>query len=186
MRIIAGEAGGRRLATPKGTHIRPVLDQVKESIFNILFDVQNLRVLDLFAGTGSIGLEAVSRGAGKAVFVDNDREAISIIRENIKRCRFEKKTNLVPRHIDIAIKMLSKKNEKFDLIFIDPPYLKGLVVSTINKVFESGLLAEDGLIITEHHPKEPVRNLAKGIEISDQRKYGQTMITFLKKASDSV
>lgn len=180
MRIISGIAKGRRLASPSTSRIRPVLDQVKESIFNILFDVTDLIVLDLFAGTGSIGLEAVSRGAAEASFVDNSKEALDIIRENIKRCRFENQCRVIPRHIDGAIKTLSKEDKKFDLIFVDPPYLKDLVVPTIRKVLETGLLAENGLIVTEHHPKEPVENLPEGLEVTDERKYGQTMITFIK------
>ncbi len=183
MRIIAGSAKGRRLASPKSSATRPVLDQVKESIFNILFDVGDLRVLDLFAGTGSIGLEAVSRGAREAIFVDNDRDAVSTIRENIERCGFENETRIISKHVESAIKILGKKDEPFDLIFIDPPYLKDLVVPTIAAVFEAGLLAPDGQIITEHHPKEPIQGLPGGLGISDERKYGQTLITFIQYAT---
>jgi len=180
VRIIAGIAKGRRLASPKSLTTRPVLDQVKESIFNILFDVNGLRVLDLFAGTGSIGLEAVSRGASESVFVDNDRDAVSIIRENIKRCGFENETRIISKHVQAAIKILVKKSEPFDLIFIDPPYLKDFVVPTITAVFDAGLLAPDGQIITEHHPKEPIQGLPEGLTISNERKYGQTLVTFIQ------
>jgi len=182
MRIIAGKAKGRRLSTPKGTHIRPVLDQVKESIFNILYNVEGLEILDLFAGTGSIALEAISRGAKSAYMVDNDREAISIIRENIKKCGFEAECTLIPKHVNSAIKKLAKEGTKFDIIFIDPPYLKDLVNPTIKLVYESRLLKADGLIISEHHPKEPIENPPEPLKIKDSRKYGQTMVTFLQKA----
>lgn len=179
MRIIAGKAGGRRLAAPSGLSIRPVLDQVKEAIFNILFDVGGLRVLDVFAGTGSIGLEAVSRGAKEAVFIDSSREAVRLIKENIKRCGFEEGCRVIPRHAEGALKSLGRKGERFDLIFIDPPYLKNFVVSTIRLVSEAGLLSDGGKIITEHHPKEPVENVPEGLKISDERKYGQTLVTFI-------
>lgn len=179
MRIISGLAKGRRIASPRGSHIRPVLDQVKEAIFNILFDVNDLAVLDLFAGTGSIGLEAVSRGAKSAVFVDNDREAIGIIQKNIELCGFKEECRLIPKPVERALKGLAKSGEKFDLIFIDPPYLKGLVVPTIKMVGELKLLAGNGKIITEHHPKEPIGSLSADLQISDQRKYGQTLITFI-------
>lgn len=180
MRIIAGKAKGRRLATPKTKEIRPVLDQVKESIFNILFSIEGLEVLDVFAGTGSIGLEAVSRGAKRAVFVDKSREAVGIIKENIKRCRFEKETKIIPKDVRTALPKLAEKGDKFDLIFVDPPYLKDLVVQTINKIHRLELLTDSGTIITEHHPKEPIEGLVEGLTISDQRKYGQTTVTFVQ------
>lgn len=179
MRIISGTAKGRRLAHPKGAHIRPVLDKVKGAIFNILFDVSGLKVLDVFAGTGSIGLEAVSRGATQAIFIDNDREAITLIRKNIELCKFQGSCELLPYHVEKALKILQGRGEKFDLIFVDPPYLKDLVNPTIQKISELGLLANSGKIITEHHPKEPITNLPEDLHISDQRKYGQTLLTFL-------
>lgn len=180
MRIIAGQAKGRRLASPSGPHIRPVLDQVKESIFNILFNVEGLSVLDIFAGTGSIGLEAISRGAKRAVFIDSDREAVKTIKKNIEICGFGDPCRIISKHAEVALKILSKKGEKFDLIFIDPPYLKDLVNKTISNVAKLGLLNNNGRIITEHHPKEPVENPPEGLRITDQRKYGQTLITFLQ------
>jgi 16S rRNA (guanine(966)-N(2))-methyltransferase RsmD len=180
VRIIAGTAKGRRLATPTGSHIRPVLDQVKESIFNILYSVENLDVLDLFAGTGSIGLEAISRGAASVMFVDSDREAVKLLHENIRKCSFENQCRVIPKHINSALKMLEKSGRKFDLIFIDPPYLKDLVNPTIRQVFETGLLNDGGTIIIEHHPKEPIENLPNGLKISDERKYGQTLMTFAR------
>lgn len=180
MRIISGTAKGRRLATPKGKHIRPVLDQVKEAIFNILYNIAGLDVADVFAGTGSIGLEALSRGAATAVFVDNDREALSLIRENIEKCKFGPEARIIPKHVDVALKVMQKEGLKFDIMFVDPPYQKDLVVKTLSTIAEFGLLKPDGRIITEHHPKEPIEGLPETLTISDQRKYGQTMITFLK------
>lgn len=181
MRIISGIAKGRRLTSPASSKTRAVLDQVKESIFNILFDVRGAHVLDLFAGTGSIGLEAISRGAASAIFVDNDRGAVSVIKDNIKKCRFENESLIIPMSVDIAIKQLGNKEEQFDLIFVDPPYLKDLVISTIRNITAARLLKDDGLIITEHHPKEPIIDLPAGLKISDERKYGQTLVTFIEK-----
>lgn len=185
MRIIAGSAKGRRLTSPKSKDIRPVLDQVKESIFNILFDINGFSVLDIFAGTGSIGLEAISRGATNAVFVDNGKEAINIIKKNIEICRFEDRSRIIPLSAEKAVSILKKESSQFDIIFIDPPYLKNLVNKTICSAICAGLLKKDGLIITEHHPKEPVQNLPEGYGISDERKYGQTIVTFVACSSRS-
>lgn len=182
MRIIAGTARGRKIRSPKGDHIRPVLDKVKEAIFNILYNIADLEVLDVFAGTGSIGLEAISRGAEGAVFIDKDREAISIIRENIRICGFEDSCKVIPKHANVALKILSKEGAKFDIIFVDPPYLKDLVVPTINLISEFDLLKKDGLIISEHHPKEELTNLCSGLEVTDERKYGQTLVSFVRRA----
>ena len=181
MRIISGKAKNRRLASFKGAEIRPVLDQVKESIFNILFDVTDLSVLDIFAGTGSIGLEAISRGAANVTFVENNKKALKIIKENTKRCGFEGECKMLPLHVDAAIKRLA--GEKFDLIFIDPPYLKDFVRRTIQKVYEARLLEKGCIIICEHHPKELIDNLPESLELYDQRKYGQTLISFIKEGA---
>lgn len=183
MRIICGTAGGRRLKGPPNDSIRPVLDQVKESIFNILFDVTGMSVLDVFAGTGSLGLEAVSRGASCAVFIENNSKAIRIIRENIKICGFKDACRLIPKHVNVALKLLHREERKFQLIFIDPPYLKNLVNPTIQLINEHDLLQKGGLIITEHHPKEPLKDLPGDLSISDERKYGQTYVTFVTKGA---
>lgn len=178
MRVISGSCKGRRLAAPKSKSIRPALDQVKEAIFNILFDVEGKTVLDLFAGTGSMGIEALSRGAAHCVFVDSSREATALIRENLQRCGLGENAAVFAKNVSVAIEVLGRREEKFDLIFVDPPYLKSLVNPTLEKIADYEILAPDGVIVIEHHPKEPITPPA-GLRVSDARKYGQTLITLL-------
>lgn len=179
MRIIAGSRKSLRLATPKGEGIRPALDKVKEAIFNILWSVEGLKVLDCFAGTGNIGLEALSRGAAHATFIDSGREAIELIRKNIAICKFEDQTTLVPYAAATAISKLGKQGEQFDLIFVDPPYNKNLVNPSFQQIADANLLAPGGQIICEHFPKEVLVPPA-GYTLADERKYGQTLISFVK------
>lgn len=179
MRVIAGEAKGRRLLSPKSPDIRPVLDQVKEAVFNILFDVAGLCVLDLFAGTGAVGIEALSRGAKKCVFADSGREAVSLIRKNLELCRMENRGKILPLSAGKAVDLLSKQGRPFDLIFVDPPYEKGFVRKTLGALSKSGLLHDQTLLVVEHHPKEPI-GVIGGLVLTDARKYGQTLISFLK------
>jgi len=180
MRVISGKCKGHKLTAPKGLHTRPVLDKVKEAIFSILFDVSDLTVLDLYAGSGSIGIEALSRGAAHATFVENETEAYNSIIKNLKKCRLENNATVYNMSVSSAIKKLGKKNEKFDLIFVDPPYLKNLVNPTMDQIIHSQIIHRDSIIITEHHPKEPVM-VTPGMTLTETRKYGQTLISFLKK-----
>jgi 16S rRNA (guanine(966)-N(2))-methyltransferase RsmD len=180
MRIIAGSRKSLRLVTPKGKGIRPALDKVKEAIFNILWSVEGLHVLDCFAGTGNIGLEALSRGAAHATFIDSGREAIDLIRKNIAICQFEDQTTVLPVAAPVAIAKLGKQGTQFDLIFVDPPYNRGLVTPSIQQIADAGLLAPDGQIVCEHFPKE-VLTPPEGYQLADERKYGQTLISFVKR-----
>jgi 16S rRNA (guanine(966)-N(2))-methyltransferase RsmD len=180
MRVITGRAKGRRLLTPKSKRIRPALDQVKEAVFNILFDVSELRVLDLFAGTGSMGIEALSRGAAHATFVDDFLSAVLLIKKNLLRCGFTDKAVVIKSPVRAAIRRLSKKGKPFDIIFVDPPYLKNCVNPTLEALARSAIATPSSIIIVEHHPKEPVLPI-EGLEVTDSRRYGQTLVTFLKK-----
>jgi len=180
MRVIAGIAKGRRLISPKTSAIRPVLDQVKEAVFNILFNVEALRVLDLFAGTGAVGIEALSRGAKECVFVDSGKEAIGLIHKNLELCKMADKGFVLEMPSGKAINWLTKKNKTFDLIFVDPPYEKDLVKKTLKELAKSSLLHSETLIIVERHPKEMIGNVG-GLSLTDERKYGQTLISFLKQ-----
>lgn len=186
MRVIAGTAKGRRLASPKSNDralspskgIRPVLDQVKEAIFNILFDVTGFRVLDLFAGTGAMGIEAISRGAVYACFVDDAKEAMGLIRKNLEICQMTSSSQILGMTAGKAIAFL--KAESFDLIFVDPPYEQNIVNKTLKKLAGSSLLRDKTLIVVEHHPHEPIKPI-EGLVLTDQRKYGQTLVSFLRK-----
>jgi len=180
MRVISGKAKGHKLVAPKSARVRPALDQVKEAIFNILFDVTDARVLDLFAGCGSIGIEALSRGASNATFVDDWGPAIDTIRKNLDHCKLTGSAKVMKMPVAKAVKILDSKNEKFDLIFVDPPYEKNLVDKTLKQLADSSLLHEDSIVVVEHHPKEPISE-HKSLALTDSRKYGQTHISFLRR-----
>lgn len=179
MRIISGTAKGRKLFSPKSHLIRPVSDKVKGAIFNILFNVEDCRILDLFAGSGSVGLEATSRGASLVVFVDSMPEAVNLVKKNILLCGFEKNTAVFRGSIPSIIPRL-KKFSPFDYVFIDPPYDKGLVVPTLTAVCRHKLVDAESRIIIEHSPKEST--VCAGFSPVSVRKYGQTLVSFLKTA----
>lgn len=180
MRVIAGLAKGHKLFAPKSNRVRPALDRVKESIFSILYNVEGKSVLDLFAGCGSVGIEALSRGAIFAVFVEEWEDAIKSIERNLSHCKLQEKGHILKSKVDRAIRFLDKKGKNFDLIFVDPPYLKKLVGPTLRQLSGSKLLTADSRIIVEHHPKEEIGTIS-GLCLTDRRKYGQTLISFLKK-----
>ena len=182
MRVIAGTAKGRILVGPKSHSIRPALDKVKGAIFNILFDVSDLNVLDVFAGTGSIGIEALSRGANHAVFLDASPEAIGVIKKNLDLCRFEDQATILRAKLPEDLRTVTKRCgiETFDLIFVDPPYNKGLVNLALRKIAELGLLAPEGKIVVEHSPRETIAEISE-LVLKDQRNYGQTLISFLTR-----
>ncbi len=185
MRVIAGTAKGRRLFTPKTDAIRPVLDQVKEAIFNILFDVNGMKVLDLFAGTGAMGIEALSRGAQYAYFVDVLKGAVRLIGKNLESCHFAEQGTVLEMTAAKAIRILSEQKKEFDLIFVDPPYEKHFIKKTLGALATSPLLHENTLVISEHHPKE-TPPVMEGLCLTDQRKYGQTTISFFKKSGGKI
>lgn len=180
MRVISGTSKGRRLKGPRSDKIRPALDKVKQAIFNILCDLEELRVADLYAGTGSIGIEALSRGAGEAVFVDSAPEALQIVKKNLDLCRLH---GLVLKlELPQGIGLLGRKFKPFDLIFVDPPYDHNLINPTLRAIEREKILTPEGRIVVEHSPREPIGNLT-GLSIIDQRKYGQTLISFLVKSN---
>jgi 16S rRNA (guanine966-N2)-methyltransferase len=184
MRIIAGRMRGLKLApVGKGdtdAHLRPTSDRVRESIFNLLMGgaygdpVKGARVLDLFAGTGALGLEAVSRGAAHATFVDDGAKALSLIRKNIGLCRAQADTQVLRRN---ATRLGDCKGAPFDLIFVDPPYGKGLGEKALASATAGSWLGADALIVLEEGRSLPP---PMGLELLDQRRYGDTIIFMLK------
>lgn len=177
MRIISGSARGRSLDAPKGLSTRPTTDRVKESLFGILqFRIGGTRVLDLFSGSGGLGLEALSRGAQFAVFNDTDRESVRVIKNNLKSLAFEDHAAVYSLDFNACLKLLASKGERFDLIFLDPPYGKGLETEAVKRIHELDLLLEDGRIVIEHAAKTRIELPS----IVDTRKYGDTCITFLE------
>jgi len=179
MRIISGQAKGRRLRAPKGRELRPTADRVKEALFNILpHDLSGQRVLDLFAGTGNLSLEALSRGAEEAVLVDISRDAAQVIEENLRALKFAAKSHVLTAPVFKSMRMLAREKERFDLIFIDPPYDKELVGETLKTIAAEGLLAESGVAVAEHSVREKVQERYGALLLSDQRRYGDTILSF--------
>lgn len=180
MRIIAGTARGTKLYTLSGSATRPTLDRVKESLFNIIQSkLQNAVILDLFAGSGALGLEALSRGAKKAILSDNNIDAINIIKKNIEKCHFEEKVELMKKDYK---RSLQEINEKVDIVFIDPPYEKNIAVDAINTIINKDIINDQGLIILECEDEERELKQLKNIEkinIQDLRNYGRVKLIFL-------
>ncbi|HZD58858.1 MAG TPA: 16S rRNA (guanine(966)-N(2))-methyltransferase RsmD [Anaerolineae bacterium] len=182
MRVIAGSAKGKKLHAPKGVDTRPTSDRVKEAIFNIIGrKVSGTRVLDLFAGTGNLGIEAMSRGATLAYFVDKRWEAVDVIKRNLEETGFTDKAVVIKSEADKALRRLSKDALKYDIIFVDPPY--GISVTYLDAVMfklASDMLNMDGLLILEHSAKTEPR-VVEGIETGSTRFYGDTAVTFYHK-----
>ena len=157
MRVIAGEARGRRLEALPGTDVtRPTLSQVKEAMFNIIqFDVEGRKVLDLFAGTGQLGIEALSRGAAECLFVDSARDSVRLVQENLRRC------GLAARVLQCDALGILKSGEKFDLIFLDPPYGSGLEAKAIETVKEFDILSRGGIMVVETGRKRRCRSFRR-------------------------
>jgi 16S rRNA (guanine(966)-N(2))-methyltransferase RsmD len=185
VRIIGGELKGRRLLVPAGRRIRPTSDRVREAIFDILGPGWNFqRVLDLFAGTGSLGLEALSRGTPEAVFVEQGKGALTILRGNVKALDLRSRVWVLPLAVKRGIAVLGEKEEAFDLIFMDPPYGKGLVGKTLEEIARRGIITSTGVIVAEHSPREEILP-PLGLVLSQQRRYGDTALSFFQKGSPS-
>ena len=183
MRIISGTAKGTKLYTLEGLETRPTLDRVKESLFNIIFnEITDSTVLDLFSGSGAIGLELASRGAKKVYLCDKSKDACNIIKKNIEKTHLEEKASLLNMDFIKAIKEV--KNIQFDIIYLDPPYKTDFIKLAIEELLKTESLTEDTLLIAETDEEEKITNQIeelKGIEIVDKRKYGRAYILFLKK-----
>lgn len=181
MRIISGTARGTKLYTLSGLETRPTLDRVKESIFNIIQNnIADALILDLFAGSGAIGLEMLSRGAKKAVLCDKSKEACEIIKKNINKTHMEEKVELY--NLDFTLCIEKVKNQKFDIIYIDPPYNTNNIKESLKKIINYEILSEEGIIILETDDETRILKEIENIdvEIKDKRKYGRASIIFLK------
>lgn len=181
MRIISGKAKGTKLYTLEGTNTRPTLDRVKESIFNIIqSDIQDAKVLDLFAGCGAIGLECLSRGAEKAVLCDKSKEAIEIIKKNVQKTHMENCTEIF--NVDFETCIEKVKNQQFDIIYLDPPYVTDYISRAIRKILENGIINAESIIIVETDDERRILKEIESIEVQvvDKRKYGRATIIFLK------
>lgn len=179
MRVIAGTAKRRRLKVPRGLEVRPTSDRVKEALFNILGElVQGCRFLDLYAGTGNIGIEALSRGAAGAVFVEKDLKNIRVIRDNLTVTGLEEKARIIHQDVGKALFMLGQEGQVFDLVFMDPPYLKDLEQGALEGIIRHGLLDPGGMVVVESSSKDRLPQKVATLNLTRQEKYGDTVLSF--------
>ena len=179
MRVITGSARGVSLKTPSGQLTRPTADRVKEALFSIIqFDIPGCRVLDLFGGTGQLGIEALSRGAKSATFVDASDAACRLIRENLKRTKFENEAKVVRSDY---LEYLRRCHETFDMIFLDPPYAEVFLENSLNCITEIDILQTNGIIVTERPLEKELSWDIPGYTRSKDYKYGNTLITLYRK-----
>ena len=194
MRVIAGSARGTRLGALKGASIRPTLDRVKESFFNKVGQtLEGAVFLDLFAGTGSMGIEALSRGAEKVVFVENDHRAQSLIYSNLERCHFgpdktgseEKNWVLLKSSALHALSMLREKGNRFDIVYVDPPFADDLYGECLQALARSELLTESSLVTAEHHHKNALPEKYDKLTLKSERKLGDSCLSYYQLAVGS-
>lgn len=181
MRVVAGRARGAVLKTPDGMKTRPTSDRVKEAMFSILhFDLPGARVLDLFGGTGQLGIEALSRGATSCVFVDESDKACGLIRENLKRVKLSDSAKVVKSDY---MQYLRTCTEKFDIILLDPPYAEVFLENCLNLITEIDILQSNGIIVTERPLEKELPYDFDGFSRSKDYKYGKTVVALYRKDS---
>ena len=184
MRIIGGKARGTKLYTLDGNNTRPTLDRVKESMFNIIQnDIQDTVFLDLFSGSGAIGLEAISRGAKKAILCDKSKDAINIIKKNIVKTKFEKQIELYELSYNKVLTNMIK--EKIDIIYIDPPYETNFAYEALKIILDKDLITQESTIIVETDREELEKQIENlNVKIVSKRKYGRVYLIFLKRVDE--
>jgi 16S rRNA (guanine966-N2)-methyltransferase len=178
MRVIAGRYGGRRLRAPRGRATRPTSDRVREALFSMLGDVREAIVLDLFAGTGALGIEALSRGAARAVFVEHNPAALQALEANLSALELSKPaTQLLPTNVSKALRSARERDETYDLIFVDPPYGDARAWARELSVALPPLLAPRARVVVESDRRALLELDSAELEIEQQRRYGDTTIT---------
>lgn len=181
MRVITGKARGVSLKTPEGMLTRPTADRVKEALFSIIqFEIPGARVLDLFAGTGQLGIEALSRGAAEAVFVDARREACDLVRENLRRTGLSQQGSVVCADYMAA---LGRMAGRFDLVFLDPPYAEVFLENALKRLSEIDILQKRGIIVTERPLGKELDLELPGFVRSRDYKYGKTLLALYRRAA---
>ena len=179
MRVITGKARGVQLKTPDGMATRPTADRVKEALFSIIqFDVPTAKVLDLFGGTGQLGIEALSRGAKSAVFVDAGEPACRLIKENLRRTKLEADATVIRSDY---LQYLNHCREKFDIIFLDPPYAEVFLENALNRIAEIDILETGGIIVAERPVGKDLPWDFEGFTRSKDYKYGTVLLTIYRK-----
>lgn len=186
MRVIAGAAKGHKLATVEGLETRPTTDRIKETLFNIIaFDLPECHFLDLFAGSGAIGIEALSRGAAEAVFVDASAECRAVILENLRHTKLEQRGVCLQMDVLAALEQLAAEGKTFDLIYLDPPYASAWYTPVLEKIVALGLLRQEGYLIAEGAAQHPILPPA-GMKCLREKVYKTTILTFLCLEEEAV
>jgi 16S rRNA (guanine966-N2)-methyltransferase len=187
MRVIGGKARGRRLKVPKGQAVRPTSDRVKEALFNILsHDLSGIKLLDLFAGTGNVSIEAISRGAAEAILIDSSDKSGKVIRENLSRVGFTDRASVRIVPVSRALRSLARQGESFDMIFLDPPYQRNWVNACLAAIARGNLLRESGTVVVEHSAREQPNAEYRSLILKDQRNYGDTWLSFFKHTTATI
>lgn len=183
-RVIAGTAGGIPLKTPAGDGTRPTTDRTKESVFNMIHpDLPGARVLDLFAGSGSLGIEALSRGAVEAVFVEASRPVCALIRDNLEKTRLAGSAEVLCMEAGAALKKLAAQGRQFHLVFADAPYRRDFVLKTLLLLDENDIMMHDGVAVMEHHREETPPDGVARWRLTRRRTYGETVFSFYLHSS---
>lgn len=178
MRVTGGRARGRRIYAPKSDKIRVSSDRIRESLFDILPPMDGVIFLDIYAGTGSAGIEALSRGCAGVVFIEKEPLHAAELKKNLTRCGFDETCEVIVSTAQRGIQILSGRSRRFDVIFADPPYDKVLATTTIDLLGECDLISRDGVLIVEHSFREDI-TVNKEFVLTDQRRYGDTVLSFL-------
>lgn len=182
MRITSGKLKNRVILSREGKDTRPTLERVKEAIFSIIYDkIENAVFLDLYSGTGNMSFEALSRGAARAIMIEKDVSALKVIIDNVNRLNIDKFCRAYKNDVLRAIEILKNKNEKFDIIFMDPPYKANLTTLTLEKLHKFDILNDYGIIICEHGKYEKFENEIYGFIKYDEREYNTKIVSFFKK-----
>lgn len=182
-RVIAGEAGGIPLKAPPGEGTRPTTDRTKESVFNMIqADLPGSLVLDLFAGSGALGIEALSRGAAQAVFVEANRPACLLIRENLQKTRLADRATVLCQDVLQAVTQLAGEGRHFHLVFMDAPYQRDFVHKTLLLLDENDIMMHDGMAVVEHHREESPPERVGELRLERRRTYGETVFSFFVRS----
>lgn len=181
MRVITGSARGVRLLTPEGENTRPTADRVKEALFSVIqFEIEGRRVLDLFAGTGQLGIEALSRGAAQATFVDERTDAVKLVRTNLERTKLTSRAQVVRSD---ALAFLAGCRQRFDLVFLDPPYAGQLLENSLKQLGAIDIVAEGGIIVCERPAEKLLEVDLPQFTKSRDYRYGKTLLTFFRRSA---
>lgn len=179
MRVIAGKAGGRKLRGINKRTTRAITGRIKESVFGILGDLDGLRVLDLFAGTGALGIEALSHGAREVIFVDRDRQCATLIKKNLSSLGLEGR--IYSADVKTALGRLAGRSEEFDLVFVDPPFATGLALETLECLDRLSLMGTEGLAIARHRVRKTLPEKVGRLTLERSEKYGESIVCFYRR-----